>query len=172
MIPLYNRCRAKSLNNMSVEELRLFYHMPSHIERQDIIDYIRKITLHIGCNTTKLQNVCVRIGPNHIYTEIFTIKKNMVFEKIKQDQFGEDYEFYDGKNTVWLRYNGDWYVRRERHERYRRPNQEDIILFNYLRNIVLFIEPKQWYIRITMLNHYLIKDVIRHIGSLLVNFIN
>ena len=93
----------------------------------------------------------------------------MVFEKINQDQFGEDYEFYDGKNKVWLRYNGNWRVRRRKHERYRRPDDEDIILFNYLRNIVLFIETKQWYSKIYLLNDYLINDIIRYIGSILIN---
>ena len=98
--------------------------------------------------------------------------KDIVFEKVKQYSFGESYEYQyqKDKEKIWLNYNemgGSWLYLTG--TRYDRPHNDFIILLNYLRKIVIFLETKEWYSKLNNLNSYLINDVIKYTGLKLID---
>ena len=168
MLTLYNHARDKSLTQMTVEELRMRYHVPETIIlRCDVIKYIRDRTLTIGdIKANHIKTICVKTSLNKIYIEISynANSVNKCFKKIDKDKY--EHNFTGGFNK-WLMYKDGWWYRSYKNGDYHQYHGKFIILFDHLRKIALFLEARDWYVRLYPLN--MLKDIIRYIGFKLID---
>lgn len=184
MLTLYMKPRKKPLARMTYDELVSHYDISKKIQenmaRNDIIQYIRGNTLRINriFQDVVIKTVCIKTLSSCIYLDILfrgiDSHKDIVFEKVKQYSFEESYEYQyqKDKGKIWLNYNelaGSWLCRTKT-GRYERPHDDFIILLNHLRKISVFLETREWYIKLYLLNNYLISDIIKYIGFILIDY--
>lgn len=178
MLTLYNQCRTKPLEKMTIKELIAFYHIDmknGRLLKSDMIKYIKQSPLKIGSiyDYDTIETICVKIKEKNIYIEVLCQQLGpglMLFEKCYNTMVENYYFSYIDfeKTLVLYTDDGNWH-HKNKNQTYGKYRGHYPILFNQLRKVLLFLDAREWYLILNRLNKHLIHDIIQYIGFILID---